>query len=755
MMFPRRFSNLVTSTARLKPRRSLLCILLLMFMLATGCAPQFRVRATDYHMSLHINPENNNLIARTVITLRPIDDTPSTDGPVWIGLDLNASLCVSDIRVEGAELRSTRVRRSRKSNKNDHPPTPHNTHILVLDRPTDELTVTVDYYGPLLQDIAAGEKPGEIHNFTVSAHISPEGTYLTPSGYWYPTPNLDDDDLDPALYLADWRIEADHIEDYELLAGAHRTGGASDRYSWVSPHKLTSMTLTGGKHDVWSDRRGDVDIRVHMKHTDDPTDRAANEAIAKRYIDETARYIERYEPLLGPFPYDQYTIVENFFSSGFAFPTMTLFGPAVMHMGDNSFRHGYLDHELVHSWWGCGVDVDTRDGNWCEGLTSYCTNYYGFVLDQDEKGARKKRRDQSNFLSRLKPEDDKPLGTFGLEDGAGRGIAYSKAAAVFHMLSRQIGQENFWQACRTFSERFMGTHADWNDLKTCFEEASDSNLDVFFDQWVRRGGAPMLTLGRADFDTASGTLTVEIDQGETPFAVDLPLRVYYGDPSSAATEGAYEDVVVTLRHARDTIEIALQKTPRWVELDPDYHVFRKLKRSEIMPTTATTKSTESLTIIFPPGERLDAYVKVADDFQKLVQKKDTGSLVTGDASGSIPPEYLASRGVLILGDAVRHPVIRDLLARTNCPIEWHEQGFSVDGQAFTSPEYAVLATMHHPDTPDDGITVYVGNSEQALGNAAILGFYANSLLVFETGERTEVVLRRDFESHQRIKVSVR
>ena len=36
---------------------------------------------------------------------------------------------------------------------------------------------------------------------------------------------------------------------------------------------------------------------------------------------------------------------------------------------------------------------------------------------------------------------DKPLGTFGLDDGAGRGIGYQKAASVFHMLEEKIGRE--------------------------------------------------------------------------------------------------------------------------------------------------------------------------------------------------------------------------------------------------------------------------------------------------------------------------
>ncbi len=714
----------------------------------TGCAQPLHVRATDYQLSVHLDPANHTLVGRADITLHRLEDRPVPEGEVWVGFDLNRDLEVSAVRVEGANLVRTRRTKPKRVPGHSDRPAIHRTHVLHLSDPTDEMRVSLDYHGKLEQDVASGEKAGEIHNFVVSAHTGEEGTYLSPSGHWYPTPVFEDEDqIDPDLFLATWRLEADRIDDYELIASARRSEEDGERHVWMSPHPLTGVTLTGGPHDVWTKRSGDVDIRVHMQRAEDAEKRAANEVIAGNYLDHAARYIEVYEELLGPFPYDQYTIIENFFSSGFAFPTMTLFGPVVMHMGDNSFRHGYLDHELVHSWWGCGVEVDTRDGNWCEALTSYCTNYYGFVVEGDETGARKKRRDQSNFLSRVKPEHDKPVGTYGLKDGAGRGIAYSKGAAVFHMIAREIGQENFWAACRALTREYMGRHANWDDLKRLFEEASGRNLDAFYAQWVRGAGAPTLTLREAHHDPTTATITATIDQGDTPFTVDVPLRIDYGDRR--------EDIVVSISEAPAIVALPVSPGspgPQAVELDPDYHVFRKLKRSEIMPTTATTKSAKKLTIVKPEGDLLDAYKTVAESFEKPVKKKDDGQLVTLAADGDLSPEALASGGILILGDSVRHPAVTALLARTASPVVWTDEGFSIDGQAFNGDNYAVLATVHHPDTPDDGITIYAGNSEAALGNAAILGFYANSLLVFETDDRTEVVLRYDFESKQRASI---
>jgi Peptidase family M1 domain len=706
-----------------------------------GCASQYEVRATDYQINLQLEPENHKLAGRARLTLEPLDDSMEVPDEVWVGLDLNKDLKVTSVVADGGRVRRTRATKPRAPS--DHGDPSYRTHRVYLDELSGSLTLTVEYEGELNQDVAAGEKAGQIHNFGVSAHIGPEGTYLSPGGHYYPTPAIDDlDKVDPDLLLADWTVQANDLDGYQLVATAYRDERRPDAYYWKSPHKLTGLAISGGPHDVWTRSADGVDFAVHMKSTDDPEAREDNHKIAEKYLDHVITYVELYEPLLGPFPYKKFTIIENFFSSGFAFPTLTLFGPAVMHMGDNSFRHGYLDHEFIHGWWGCGVEVDPRDGNWCEALTSYCTNHYGFYLEGDDEGARKRRRDYSNFLSRLRPKYDKPLATFGRPGGAGRGIAYSKGAAVFHMIARKIGQDEFWEACRQVTDKFTGRHANWDDLKAAFEAAGGQPLDTFFAQWVRGSGAPALELVDASYDRKRSLVTVTIDQGETSFELDVPLRVNYADRS--------EDVSVAMDESKQTVDFAVSDSPVSVELDPDYHVFRKLKVSEIMPTTAITKSARNMIIVVPAGEYPKAYDTVAESFETGVKKKKDGHLVRAVADDDLTVDMLSNGGVLILGDAVRHPAVQELLARTKLPLRWIDGGFAVGDSEFTTPADAVLCTIHHPDKPKDGITIYAGNSEDALGNAAILGYYANSLLVFKTADRADVVLRRDFEPHQTV-----
>jgi len=448
--------------------------------------------------------------------------------------------------------------------------------------------------------------------------------------------------------------------------------------------------------------------------------------------------LDRYEPLIGPYPAREYKIVDNFFSSGFAFPTMTLLSSAVIEMGERSRNtHGYLDHEMLHSWWGNGVLVDPRDGNWCESLTSYATNYYGYILDGDYDEARRKRRNYAHFLTRLEENEDKPLGAYGRPDGCGRSIAYNKGAAVFHMLAQEMGQENFWAAMRSFDDEFLGKHANWEDIRRVCEEASGRDLSVFFDQWIRRGGAPPLAIESAIYDSSARELRVTIDQDDAGFAVDVPLRV--------GVVSRIEDHVVRVDGSTTEIRLPMTETPLTVELDPDYHVFRRVPLEQIIPTTSATRRGDAFTSVVAGGDVPSAYTQLREIFETSFEEherlaKTADELVEGD---------LANRCVLILGEAVRAPYVSGFLEAIEFPVRWTDEGFEISGVLYDGTSDAVLCTVRHPGVPGGGVTVVYANSEGAIPRAFAVPMYEHSLVVFENGRPS---VRLDFENRQIVAV---
>ena len=729
------------------------CGLLLVAAGVNGCAPPtLAVRTICCDVDVRLDPQTHTLTGRTTLELARLHPDQRPPGPTAIELKLHGDLTVERVEVTGAALQS---RTKTPGRRKDHPGVLPTVHRLIVEQPEEQILVTVEYHGKLYQDITAGEKEGQIHNFAMSAHVGPEGVFLSEGGFWYPVVEPPQDS-DPHLRLADHTLVTDPIEGFELVAGLERDDGSDDgRIHWTSPFPLERIVLLGGPLTRWTRQHGDITLHTLL----DP-DKEQVEEVAQDILDASAEYLDKYQPLIGPYPFKEFTVLEAFFSSGFAFPTCTQIAGSQLSVYKQHRRHGYIDHELLHNWYGNGIYVDPQDGNWCEALAAFGGNYFGHVLDGNDQGARKERRNQSNFLSAIKPEDDKPLGTYGREDGAGRGIAYSKGAAVLHMLERKIGQETFFAALRRLTAERMGRFTNWDHIKEAFEADSGQDLDAFFEQWVRRGGAPLLELTGADWTPGSSQLTAWISQGKTDFTLEVPLRLHYGDRSV--------DVAVTVDEPADRVVVPCESSGLTaVELDPDYHVFRKLKPTEVMPTCNLTKRAKKLAIVVPAGEFPEPYQTVVDSFTKAVLGDDDdpkkGHQVDVRTSEEVTSQDLTAGNVLVIGDAVRSPAVEELLGRTRCPVTWTESAFVIQGQEYAAPGQAVFLTVHHPDRPEGAVTVYYGHSPAALGNAGVLSYYPNSLLVFETPiveepedgaagtrPRANVIRRMDFEFHDRI-----
>ncbi len=189
------------------------------------------------------------------------------------------------------------------------------TEGLTILRSTDGY---IEWKGTFQDDVESGERVGQIHNFSVDAHIGDDGVFLSDWAGWYPTPV--DGEGNPILRTIELQIEP--IEDWEFVG----SGNPAEEGRWITPRPVDGMALVGNKHIVSTSNvatpQGIVTISVHLapSHADK----------ANYYLDAAEQYLQLYTPLLGEYPYSQCTIVENFFSSGFAYPGFTVLGPRVV-----------------------------------------------------------------------------------------------------------------------------------------------------------------------------------------------------------------------------------------------------------------------------------------------------------------------------------------------------------------------------------------------------------------------------------------
>ena len=111
----------------------------------------------------------------------------------------------------------------------------------------------------------------------------------------------------------------------------------------------------------------------------------ANRDLSSAYLDAAIRYLKLYSDLFGPYPFPKFAVVENFFPTGYGFPSYTLLGSSVLRLP--FILSSSLGHEIAHCWWGNGVQVDYQSGNWSEALTTYVADYLYKEQASQEQGA--------------------------------------------------------------------------------------------------------------------------------------------------------------------------------------------------------------------------------------------------------------------------------------------------------------------------------------------------------------------------------
>lgn len=394
-----------------------------------------------------------------------------------------------------------------------------------------------------------------------------EGAFLPAASAWYP--QVEEAEVSyrvtistPAGYravisgaLVDERVEA---------AGVHAV--------YASRQPLPGIDLMAGPYVV-SERavKLDSDRSVRLRtyfHRE-------LETYAARYLDSAARYLARYDRMIGAYAHPSYSIVSAPIPTGFGMPGIAYLGRQVIRLP--FIPSTSLGHEVLHDWWGNGVYPDYATGNWSEGLTTFLADY-AFKEEEGEAAAQAMRRGWLRDYAAVPADRDRPLSAFvSRRHGADQAVGYNKTAFVFFMLRDLIGEERFTAALRSLWQKHRGRVASWSDIEREFEAAAGRDLRGFFQQWVQRAGAPKLRIGARHVGTNGDRISVRIAQETPAYELRAPVRIHRAD-------GSYVDEIVTLRERLTEVELTVSGRAQYVSLDPDVRLFRRLDPEEIAPT---------------------------------------------------------------------------------------------------------------------------------------------------------------------------
>ena len=395
--------------------------------------------------------------------------------------------------------------------------------------------------------------------------IAEAGTFLPTRGGWYPHLMEDAGPLWLAVHtpagqraVGSGSLIAETAADTTEQTTQARDASADLLTRFYHP-RTREVEIAAGP---WALRERDVDgvtLRVLFPE-------ALDGAFGEIYLERAAQHLSAFQARLGRFPFESFSIAASPAPVGLAFPGFTLLGERVIPLPfipDTS-----LPHEIMHAWWGAGVQVDYPSGNWAEALTTYLADH---AVAETRGEDADLRRGWLLDLASLPASGEPALRGFrGGPDPAGRLIGYQHGALLFHMLRQRLGDATFDAALGDFATRWMHRTADWQALEAAFSDAAGEDLSLFFAAWRDHPGRPDLALDEVRFMPGpdGGWLHGELVQrGEhAPWPLDVPLAV--------ETEDGSVTLIQRMEGERQPFALPLAGEPRALEVDPDAHLLR-------------------------------------------------------------------------------------------------------------------------------------------------------------------------------------
>ena len=615
--------------------------------------------------------------------LAPIPGSPAADAsPVSLHHDLRVVLAPESQRLSGIDaltvkadgaaslvfqLSRTAVVHEVRIHDQNHPFEFKEGKLEVplgADNRLESLLVTIKYSAVFAD--RAPEAPSNTDNpgFGVVGVISEKGAFLLAGSGWYP---------ELSRSFPTFRLSVDAPAGVLAVSAGRSLGHEStaDRTlsGWQVDHPLPGLSLSAGRYLLRERKSNRVAIATYFSQE--------NDELSPVYLDTVAKYIGVYEHLIGPYPFEKFAVVENFFPTGYGFPSYTLLGSTVLRLPfilDTS-----LGHEIAHSWWGNGVLVDARGGNWCEGLTTYLSDYLYKERSSEAEAREYRLQILRNFTTLVTPDHDFPLSRFQSRyDPASQAIGYGKAAMVFHMLRRKLGEQAFWGALQEVYRRRLFQETSWKDLQTAFERQAGTSLEPFFSQWLSRKGAPRLTLSHAlrERQGDGWVVTGEIKQELPLYALELNAAVAAGEQIRHET--------LSISRETNPIRINAPAQPLSATLDPGYDTFRHLAPEEIPPSVNSLKAASAVTVVLAEP-RWEGMERVAMTLARSLGFEDTRMV----PEAGLEEADLREHDLLFIG----LPSEKHLPVKLPPGLILNRGSFVVEGRTFAEPSDAFFGVF--------------------------------------------------------------
>ncbi len=246
---------------------------------------------------------------------------------------------------------------------------------------------------------------------------------------------------------------------------------------------------------------------------------------------KTAEAMRFFSKNIGPYPYDQYSVVQGG-DGGMEYAMSTLI------TGERSFGSlvGVMVHEMAHSWFQHVLATNEARHEWMdEGFTSFISALC--MTQVMERNAENPfQNSYQSYYSLVASGREQPLSThadrYSFNSGYGTS-AYSKGAVFLAQLGYVIGQDKLMESLRRYYHDFKFKHPTPNDFIRSAEKVSGMELEWYLLDWAQ-------TTNTIDYAVKSvgpenGKTRVVLERkGLMPMPIDLltvgkdgAMQVYY------------------------------------------------------------------------------------------------------------------------------------------------------------------------------------------------------------------------------------
>lgn len=547
--------------------------------------------------------------------------------------------------------------------------------------------------------------------------IEERGVYLAGSTYWVPwfNENMISFELTTTLPVGWDVVSQGQRTRHEIKDNKRIT-------TWNSADRMEEVFLIAARFHEYIYPVGSVDVMAFL--------RTADESLANKYLETTAQYLEMYGKLIGPYPFNKFALVENFWETGYGMPSFTLLGEKIIRFP--FILHSSYPHELLHNYWGNGVYVDFKSGNWCEGLTAYMADH--LIKEQRGQGEEYRRSTLQRYTDYVNADNDFPLNQFlSRHDATSEAIGYGKCLMVWDMLREQVGDEIFVKSFQKFYNENKFKRASFNDIRHAFETSANNDLNFFFKQWINRAGAPQLKLAKAEVVQKGKDFHLNFSlsqiQREEAFELSIPVAVSFSDTT--------EIQKVHMIQKEQSFNLVFSNPPILLQIDPQFHVFRRLHHNEIPPSLSKIFGSDEILIILPSAaskEKMEHYKQLAGIWAKD-RTKNIQTLIDTEIAG-LPSD----KAVWILGsNNLFSTAIKEGIKDYNTEIgpnsiRFAQTSLDIDKNSF-------VITTRHPKNPNlVAVWLTINNQDAVPGLARKLPHYGKySYLAFEGAEPTNIL----------------